>query len=227
MIFRRKSFVSQNRKFSLRNTFALQNVSGIEGFNASKRGGAGYHASPSNFFVSQCRKTSLGNISLLQKLSGIEGFNASKGGGGGLSRFSVETFSLTIPKNFFREHFGASEKFRGWKVVCIRSWYHYFALRFFCLHAGKVQRRAVLFFKNSFIEDFIAYEGERIKALSKNFVWQFRKISWGSVQLFRKFEVSKNFMQNRGVSWFPVKIICLTVPNIFGEHFGAPENFGY
>ena len=187
MIFRRKSFVSQYRKFSLRNTFALQNVSGIEGFNASKRGGAGYHASPSNFFVSQCRKTSLGNISLLQKLSGIERFNASKGGGGGgLSRFSVETFYLTIPKNFFREHFGASEKFRGWKVVCIRSWYHYFALRFFCLHAGKVQRRAVLCFKISFIEDFIAYEGERIKALSKKFCLSVPKNFVGIRSTFQK-----------------------------------------
>ena len=49
----------------------------------------------------------------------------------------------------------------------------------------------------------------------KFFVSQFRKISWTSLQCFRKFGVSKNFMHNRRYHNFPSKIFCLTVPKNF------------
>ena len=45
----------------------------------------------------------------------------------------------------------------------------------------------------------------------KFFVSQCRKISWASLQCFRKFGVSKKFMHNRGCHNFPSKIFCLTV----------------
>ena len=46
----------------------------------------------------------------------------------------------------------------------------------------------------------------------KFLVSQCRKNSWASLQCFRKFGVSKNFMHNRGYHNFPSKIFCLTVP---------------
>ena len=49
----------------------------------------------------------------------------------------------------------------------------------------------------------------------KFFVSQCRKLSWASVQCFRKFRVSKNFMLNRGYHIFPSKFFCLTVPKNF------------
>ena len=56
----------------------------------------------------------------------------------------------------------------------------------------------------------------------KILVSQCRKISWASLQCFRKFGVSKNFMHNRGYDVFPSKIFCLTVPrNFIGEPFCA------
>ena len=56
----------------------------------------------------------------------------------------------------------------------------------------------------------------------KFFVSQCRKISWASLQCFRKFGVSKNFMHNRGYHNFPSKIFCLTVPkNFVGEPFSV------
>ena len=42
-----------------------------------------------------------------------------------------------------------------------------------------------------------------------------RKISWASFRCFTKFEVSKNYMHDRGYHSFPSKIICLTVPKNF------------
>ena len=51
--------------------------------------------------------------------------------------------------------------------------------------------------------------------LLKFFVSQSRKISWASVQCFRKFGGSENFMHNRGYHNFPSKIFCLTVPKNF------------
>ena len=49
----------------------------------------------------------------------------------------------------------------------------------------------------------------------KFFVSQCRKISWASVQCFRKFGVSKIFMLNRGYHIFPSKSFCLTVSKNF------------
>ena len=57
----------------------------------------------------------------------------------------------------------------------------------------------------------------------RNFlVSQCRKISCASLQCFRKLEVSKNFMHNRGYHKFPSKIFCLKVPkNFVKEPFSA------
>ena len=49
----------------------------------------------------------------------------------------------------------------------------------------------------------------------KIFVSQCRKISWASLQCFRKIGVPKNFIHNRGYHNFPSKLFCLTVPKNF------------
>ena len=49
----------------------------------------------------------------------------------------------------------------------------------------------------------------------KFFVSQCRKISWASLQCFRKFGVSKKIMHNRGWHNFPSKSFGLTVPKNF------------
>ena len=56
----------------------------------------------------------------------------------------------------------------------------------------------------------------------KFFVSQCRKISWASLQCFRKFGVSKNFMHTRGYHVFPSKLFGLTVPKNF---VGIPSMF--
>ena len=64
---------------------------------------------------------------------------------------------------------------------------------------------------------------ERITFFRRKFlVSQCRKISWASLQCFRKFGVTKNFMHNRGYRNFPSKIFRLTVPrNIVKEPFSV------
>ena len=67
-----------------------------------------------------------------------------------------------------------------------------------------------------------------ITVLSELFVSQCRKISWASLQCFRKFGTSKTFMHNRGYHNFPSKIFCLTVPkNFVGILLNVSENLGY
>ena len=120
MTFRSKFFVSQYRKFSLGNTSVYQKISGIEKFYASERGVSRFFVE--NFLSHRTRKTSLGNTSVYQKISGIEKFYASERGGYHVS--SSKTFCHTVPKNFVREHFGASENFAYRKTLCIRRGYH-------------------------------------------------------------------------------------------------------
>ena len=43
---------------------------------------------------------------------------------GGLSRFSVENFCHTVPKNFVGDQFGVSENFVYRKIFCIRRGNH-------------------------------------------------------------------------------------------------------
>ena len=61
----------------------------------------------------------------------------------------------------------------------------------------------------------------------KFLVSQCRKISWASLQCFRKFGVSKNFMHNRGYHKFPSKIFCLTVPKNRKGNLYCLTNFGH
>ena len=60
------------------------------------------------------------------------------------------------------------------------------------------------------------------------FVSQCRKLLRAFLQCFRKFEVSKKFMHNRGYHNFPSKFFCVTVPKKFvRESYCFWENFWF
>ena len=72
------------------------------------------------------------------------------------------------------------------------------------------------------IEKFYASEGYVMIFCRFFLVSQCRKVSWASLQCFRKFGVSKKFTHNRGYHNFSPKIFCLTVPkNFVGESVSA------
>ena len=156
-------------KYSLGNTSLLRKYSVIEGFFASEGGGEKwYHVSPSKFFVLQYRKTSFGNISVLQKFSGIGAFYASKSGLG-LSRFSVETFSLTILKNFFREH-RCVKKLQGLETFLHKKLVSQFYFKIFLSPCRKSSKGSPFVFQKILLSKKFMHKrwGERIRFCRKN-----------------------------------------------------------
>ena len=84
-------------------------------------------------------------------------------------------------------------------------------------HSAENFRKGILLFLRKFLvsKSFMDEKGGISFFRRKFLVSQCRKISWASLQCFRKFRVSKNFMLNRGYHKFPSKISCLTVPKNF------------
>ena len=144
---------------------------------------------------------------------------------GGGSRFSVEKFLSDCTKKF---HWRTLWCFRT--ILLSKSFMH--------------RRRASRFGRNflshrtetkSFVKEPFCFPEKfwyrkkfrdkrgHITIFSRNFyVSQCRKISWASLQCFKKFGVSKKFMHNRGYRVFPAKIFGLAVPKNF---VGIPSMF--
>ena len=137
----------------------------------------------------------------------------------GVSRFSVENFlshstekfrwgtllcfeRILVSKIFKQRRGEASRFFR--KFLSNRTKTKSFVKEPFCFPENFWYRK-VLWMKRGGITFF------RRKFL----VSQCRKNSWASLQCFRKFGVSKNFMHNRGYHKFSSKIFCLSA-----EKFG-------
>ena len=151
-------------------------------------------------------------------ISGIEKFYASEGYVT-IFDFLSKFFSLTVPKNLVGEPFCAVFQ----KISCSE--------KFMDKRGGGVWRFSVEIFMSHGAEKFRGHPFNVSESLGyrknlcliggvtifrrKFFVSQCRKILWASVQCFRKFGVSKNFMLNRGYHNFPSKIFCLTVPKNF------------
>ena len=174
----------------------------------------GYHVSPSKTFVPRYQKDSLGNSSVFQKISCIAKFYASEGGG--VSRFSVENFCHTVPKNFIGGNLSVLffTKLR-WKILSHS--------------ADKIRRRTLVFRKNSGIENFQAKEGEASRFCRKFFYLTGpKKLRQGTILCFTKVLVGKKVLWIRGGRYhdFPSESFCLTVPKYsVGDHFGVPETF--
>ena len=92
-----------------------------------------------------------------------------------------------------------------------------FFSKFFLSHRNENFRKRSLLFLRKFLvsKSFTDEKGGITFFRRKVSVSQFRKISWASLQYFRKFGVSKNFMHTRGYHVFPSKIFGLTVPKNF------------
>ena len=169
------------------------------------------------FFISQSQKTSPGNHSVFQKISGRQNYFMDKRGGG-ITIFR-RSFCLTVPKYFIAEHFGVSEKFFYRKFSCIGGGGHHGFVEFFLSHRTETKS----FVKEPYCFPEIFWYRKKIMdrrgfitIFSRNFhVSQCQKISWASLQCFRKFGVSKKLMHNRGFHNFSSKIFCLTVPKNF------------
>ena len=117
-----------------------------------------------------------------------------------MSLFSVEIFCLTVPKIFVVEPFCVSENIRYRKILWIDGGdYQGFPLKVFCLtvpinFVGEPFRVLLL----SGIEKFYASEGY-VTIFCRNFLSHgaenFRS---GALLRFRKYPVSKNFMDKMG-----------------------------
>ena len=169
----------------------------------------------SEFFVSQDQNEKLCKGTLL--LSG--NFLVSKKNlwiRGGISRFSVEIFMSHSAENFckgillFLRRFLVTKSFMNEKGVSRFS-----VEKFWSHSAEKFRGHPFNASENLGYRKILCIIGGITIFRRKFFVSQCRKISWTSLQCFRKFGVSKNFMHNRGYHNFPSKIFCLTVPKNF------------
>ena len=131
----------------------------------------------------------------------------------------VKIFRPTGPKlkalyrnpSVFRKFSGIEKKL--WK----RGGLSRFSVEIFMSHSAENIRKRILLFLRKFLvsKSFMDEKGGITFFRRKVLVSQCRKISWASLQCFRKFGVSKNFMHTRGYHVFPSKIFCLTVPKNF------------
>ena len=84
----------------------------------SSKGKGMLHGFVEFFSSHRSEKTSPGNHSVFQKISGrAKNFRDKRGGG--YHDVPSKSFCLTVPKYFFAEHFGVSEKFFYRKFSCI------------------------------------------------------------------------------------------------------------
>ena len=97
-------------------------------------------------------------------------------------------------------------------------------------HIAEIFRQGILLFLRKFpvSKNFADENGGIMFLRLKLLVSQCRKTSWASLQCFRKFGESKNFLHDRGYHIFPSKIFGLTEPKYFiGEHCAVSEKLFY
>ena len=101
--------------------------------------------------------------------------------------------------------------------------YHVFSVEKFWSHrAEKLRGHPFNVSENLGYQKILCIIGGITSFRRNFFVSQCRKVLWASLQCFRKFGVSKNFMHTRGYHVFPSKIFGLTVPKNF---VGIPSMF--
>ena len=137
---------------------------------------------------------------------------------GGGHHGCVGTFCLTAPKRKpLQRNPSVFRKFSGIeKELWIRGGISRFSVEIFMSHTAENFRgHPFNVLENLGYRKILCIIGGITIFRRKFFVSQCRKISWASLQCFRKFGVSKNFMHNRGYHNFPSKIFCLTVQKNF------------
>ena len=172
------------------------------------------------FLSHRTEKTSPGNHSVFQKISGREKYSMEKRG---VSRFSVKLSCLSVPKTFVRESYCFWKKILVPKSIMDERGVSRFSVENFWSHsAEKFRGHPFNVSENLGYRKILCIIGSITFFRRKFLVSQCRKISWASLQCFRKFGVSKNFMHNREYHVFPSKIPGLAVPKNF---VGIPSMF--
>ena len=189
------------------------------------------------FFVSQYRKFLLGNNSVYQKILGIENFFSMEKG---ISRFSVEIFFVSLPKNFVRETFCVSKN-SVWKISIFRREGIMVLSRTFCLTGPKNFVRGpfcVSEIEKNYekemgvsrfsVEDFLSHSAEKFRRGAllcfKNF-W-YRKL-WciaGGIMVLSKYfclRGPKNFVRGP----FCVSEFFWCRKKILGKRYGGYHDF--
>ena len=129
----------------------------------------------------------------------------------GASRFCRIFLShRTEMESFVKEHFCLPENCWYRKNLWIRGGISRFSVEIFMSHSAEKFRKGILLFlrKNLVSKSYMDEKGGGVITFSRRkfLVSQHRENSWASLQCFRKFGVSKNFMHNRGYHNFPSKI---------------------
>ena len=190
----------------------FQKIWGIEKFLHNR----GYHNFPSKIFVSQGRKILWASLQCFRKFGISKNFMHNRG----YHNFSSKSFCLTVPKNFvmipsmFQKNWGI-EKFlhnRG---------YHNFPSKIFVSQGPTFCGHPFNVSENLGFRKILCIIGGITIFRRKVFVSQCRKISWWSLQCFRKIGVSKNFMHNRGYHNF----LSHSAEKFYGHPFNVSENF--
>ena len=137
---------------------------------------------------------------------------------GGISRFSVEFFMSHDAENFRKGILLFLRKFLVAKVLWMKKGVSRFSLEnFWCHRAEKFRGHPFNVSKKLGYRKILCIIGNITSFRRKFFVSQYRKISWASLQCFRKFGLSKIFLHSRGYHKVPSKNFCLTVLKNFAK----------
>ena len=117
-----------------------------------------------------------------------------------ISRFSVVNFSSHTAKKFYREPFNVSENLGYRKILCMKGRYHQFPSKIFSLTVPKY------FVKEPFCVQKVSGTEKTMDerwGVSRFSIGNFlshsaEKLRGGTFLCFRKFLVSKNFMDKNG-----------------------------
>ena len=152
------------------------------------------------FLVSQCREISWASPQCFRQIGILKNSMHTRG----YHVFASKLFGLTVPQNFV-----------GIPSIFQKSWgignfyalmgYHNFLSKSCVSQCRKLLWASLQCFRNLGYRKILCNMGG-ITIFRRNiFVSQCRKIFGASLQCFRKFEVSKNFMHNRGYHNFSVE----------------------
>ena len=179
--------------------------------------------------ISQCRKLSSKNPTVFEKEIVLKKFYGWKGG---YHVSPLNYFGLTVPKNFVREFHCFWENFRFQKVLWMKTGVSRFPVGKFWSHSAEK------FGGHPFkVSENLGYR--KILCIitifrRKFFVSQCRKLSWASVQCFRKFGVSKILMHIRDITFFrriffvsQCRKLSLENPSVSEKIFGFKKFYGW
>ena len=134
----------------------------------------------------------------------------------GYHKFPSKKFCLTVPKNFvgipsmFQKVWGIG------KIFCIIGGITSFRRNFLSHNAEKFRGHTFNVSENLGYRKILCIIGGITSFRRKIFVSQCWKISWASLQCFRKFGVSEKFMHNRGYHKFPSKFFSHSFQTFVG-----------